>query len=86
MCNGKKRDESGGDFPHARVRFERRIQDEVTRFVQAEPNCSTRKKLRDIGGLGANGRRSTAEHGEKAENRARGTQVAPFGREAQQLL
>jgi Flp pilus assembly protein TadB len=86
MRNGKEGYEAGRDFPHSRVRSERLIRNQVSRFVEAEPKRSTTKKACDVESLGQNGRRDTA-YGDKHRNRApRGTHVAASTGEAQQLL
>jgi hypothetical protein len=87
MSDGKEGNESGGDFPYPWARVEREVEDEVACFVRAEPNRSTGEELRDIGCLRVNRPGRTAEHHEGHESPSRrGTQVAAFTIEAQQLL
>jgi hypothetical protein len=86
MRDGKKRDESGRNFPYAGMCAECLVQDEVTRLVQSEPKRSTGEKLNDIFRLRGNRRRSTAEHDQRRDESCRGTHVAAFAGEAQQLL
>lgn len=87
MCDGKERDETGGDFPYPWVSVERSVEAEVSGFVEAEPERGTGEKLRHAGSLGVNGRGRTAEY-ERAndEKPSRGTHVAAPRVEAQQLL
>jgi hypothetical protein len=87
MSDGKERNESGGDFPYARVRGERDVEDQMSSFVRAEPNRSTSEELSDISSLRGTGRGRTAEQDDDRGSRsARGTQVAASTIEAQQLL
>ena len=83
MRYGKERDESGRDFPYPWVRAERLVQDEVTGFVEPQPERSTGKELHHRGCLGVNGRRSTAEQRRRDDPSGRGTHVAALQIEAQ---
>jgi hypothetical protein len=86
MCNGKEWDKPCRDFPHPRVRSKRPIRDQVTGFVYSEPKRSTGEELRDIDGLGRNGCYPKAEHEKYRDPQSRGTHVAAYTGEAQQLL
>ena len=86
MRNGKEGNESGRNFPHSWVSAESLVRNQVSRFVEAEPKRSTGKELQHIGSLGEPWRRCTAEHEHACERSSRGTHVAAFRGEAQQLL
>jgi hypothetical protein len=86
MRNGKKGNETGRDFPHSGVCSERLIRNQVSRFMESEPKRSASEKPYDIDGLGGNRWRGAAQRNEHGNSASRGTHVAPYVGEAQQLL
>ena len=87
MGDGKEREKTGRDFPYPRRRIEGRIEQQMSRFVESEPNRRAAKKLHHLNGLCVHRRRGTAEHQNgRGCPPARGTHVAPIVIEAQQLL
>jgi hypothetical protein len=86
MRNGKEGDETGRDFPHSRVCSERLIRNQVSRFVESEPKRSAGEKSRDIEGLAGNRCWGEAQRKDDSNSASRGTHVAAYVAEAQQLL
>ena len=87
MRDGKEGEKTGRDFPYSWVRAEGDVEDDMSGFMQREPDGGSAEEFDDFARLRTNRRRGTAEHRRDEHcSTARGTQVAPFPNEAQQLL
>src|SRR5215510_14831764 len=86
MSNGKEGNETGRDFPHPGICSERLIRNHVSRFMESEPKRSTGEEPYDVTSLGRNRWWGAAQHQQHGKPASRGTHVAAYRGEAQQLL